>query len=88
MNATILRLFFVPDALEFQQVLAFFFFKHIKLLSDAPFLIFKKFYLELVYFFLFIFVYVLEFTFFKRKLAIVVSLTKRICRNGWDRLTI
>lgn len=88
MNATVLGLLFVPDALKLQQVLTFFFFEHIELLSDASFLVFKKFDLELVDFFLLVFVYVLEFTFFKCKLAIVVSFTKRIGRNWRDRLSI
>ena len=88
MNATVLGLLFVPDALELQQVLAFFFLKHIELLSDASFLVFKKFDLELVDFLLLVFVYVLEFTFFKCKLAIVVIFTERIGRNWWDRLSI
>ena len=69
MNPIVFRRLFISHALEFIEVEAFLFVQYLKFISDPTFLTHKQTLLELVDLFLFIFIDVIEFRFFKIKLT-------------------
>lgn len=87
-DSTIFRLLFIPNPLEFQQVLALLFLKHVQLLPDSSFLVLKELDFKLINFFLFILVNILKLAILKCKLTVFVSFTKCISRHWWQTFTI
>lgn len=83
-DAAVLGLLLIADALELKQVLTLLLVQHVELLPNPALFVLEEFDFELVNLLLFVLVDILELRLFKGELAIVVGLAEGVRGDWWQ----